>query len=47
VLMSMALYQQLTGGPKKISDLLAMPGIEDVDLDIPRFPDIARPADLS
>jgi prevent-host-death family protein len=47
VLMSMALYQRLTGSRQKIADLLAMPGIEDVDLEIPRMPDLARPADFS
>ena len=35
VLMSMALYQSLTGSRQKIADLLAMPGIEDVELEIP------------
>lgn len=47
VLMSMALYQSLTGSRQKIADLLAMPGIEDVELEIPRLRDLARPADLS
>ncbi len=47
VLMSMALYQRLTGSRQKIADLLAMPGIEDVDLEIPRMRDLARPADFS
>lgn len=47
VLMSMALYQRLTGSRQKIADLLAMPGIEDVELQIPRLRDLARPADLS
>ncbi|OOG56081.1 type II toxin-antitoxin system Phd/YefM family antitoxin [Polaromonas sp. C04] len=47
VLMSMALYQRLTGSRQKIADLLAMPGIEDVELETPRLRDLARPADLS
>ena len=47
VLMSIELYQQLTGSRKKIADMLVMPGSEDVDLDIPRLPDLARPADFS
>lgn len=46
VLMSIELYQQLAGGRKKIADLLAMPGIEDVDLEIPPLNDLARPADF-
>ena len=47
VLMSIALYRRLTGSHQKIADLLAMPGIEDVELDIPRLRDLARPADFS
>ena len=47
VLMSMALYQRLTGSRQKIAELLAMPGIEDIELEIPRLSDLARPADLS
>ena len=47
VLMSIELYQRLTGSRQKIADLLAMPGIEDVDLEIPRLRDLARPADFS
>lgn len=47
VLMSMALYRRLTGSQQKIADLLAMPGIENVDLEIPRLRDLARPADFS
>lgn len=47
VLMSMALYQRLSGSRQKIADLLAMPDIEDVDLEIPRLPDLARPANFS
>jgi len=47
VLMSIGDYRRLTGGLPKIADLLAMPGIEDVDLDIPQHRDRARAADLS
>lgn len=47
VLMSIEHYQQLTGSRQKIADVLAMPGLEDVDLDIPRLSDLARPADFS
>jgi prevent-host-death family protein len=47
VLMSMAHYQSLTGSSQKIADLLAMPGVQDFDLEIPRLRDLARPADLS
>ena len=47
VLMSIELYRQLTGGRKNIADLLAMPGIEDVDFDIPPLSGLARAADFS
>ena len=47
VLLTFEEYRKLTGGRTKIADLLAMPGIEDVELDIPQLRDIAQPADLS
>jgi prevent-host-death family protein len=47
VLLSIAEYQRLTGGPLKIADLLAMPGVEGLDLDLPRPRDHAESADLS
>ena len=48
VLMSMAHYQHLSGSQqKKIADLLAMAGTEDIELEIPRWDELARPADLS
>jgi prevent-host-death family protein len=47
VLMSIELYQSITSSHKKIADLLAMPGIADVDFEIPRSRDLARPADFS
>ena len=47
VLLSIEEYQRLTGGRQKIADLLAMPGVEDIELDIPRPGDVAQPADLS
>jgi prevent-host-death family protein len=47
VLMSIELYQSITGSHKKIADLLAMPGIADVDFEIPRSRDPTRPADFS
>jgi prevent-host-death family protein len=47
VLLSIEEYQRLTGGRQKIADLLAMPGVEDIELDIPQQGDVARPADLS
>ena len=47
VLMSIELYQRITASHKKIADLLAMPGIADVDFESPRSRDLARPVDLS
>lgn len=47
VLLSIEEYQRLTGGRQRIADLLAMPGVEDIELDIPQQGDVARPADLS
>jgi hypothetical protein len=40
-------YQQLSGSRQKIADLLAMPGIEDLELEIPRMRELPRPAELS
>jgi hypothetical protein len=47
VLMSMDFYQRLTGSRPKIADLLFMPGMQDVELEIPRLSDLAQSADLS
>lgn len=47
VLLSIEEYQRLTGGHPKIADLLAMPGIADIELDIPKMRDLAAPADFS
>ncbi len=46
VLLTFEEYKKLTGVQTKIADLLAMPGIEDIDLEIPEFRDIAQAADL-
>jgi prevent-host-death family protein len=47
VLLTYAAYKKLTGERAKIADLLAMPGIEDIELEIPRSRDLAQPADFS
>lgn len=47
VLLTFEEYRKLTGGRTKIADLLAMSGIEDVELDIPQLSDLAQPADFS
>ena len=46
VLMSIEHYQRITGSGKKIADLLAMPGIADIDFEIPRSRELARSADI-
>ena len=47
VLLSIDDYRKLTGAKGKIADLLAMPGIADVELEIPRLRDRARAAKFS
>ncbi len=47
VLLSIEDYRQLTGGPRKIADALAMPGADDIDLTPPHARIGLRPADLS
>jgi len=47
VLLTFEEYKRITGGRTKIADLLAMPGIEDAEFEIPQLRDLAQPADLS
>jgi prevent-host-death family protein len=48
VLLSIEEYQRLTGGQGSIIDRLGLPpGVEDVELEIPRLRDLARPADFT
>lgn len=46
VLLTFDEYKKITGGPKKIADLLAMPSTEGMELETPRWRDLARGADL-
>lgn len=46
VLLSMDEYRRLIGAQGNIADLLAMPGIEDIEIEVPRMGDVARPAEL-
>lgn len=46
VLLTFEAYQKLTQKSASIADLLAMPGVADIDFDPPRAGRIARPADL-
>lgn len=47
VLLTFADYKTLTAQHTKISDLLAMPGVEDMDFPLPTMRDVAIAADLS
>ena len=47
VLLSFEDYQRLSSGHQKITDLLAMPGAEDIEFEPPRLGDLAQSADLS
>ena len=47
VLLTFEAYQDLIGDRQTIADLLYMPGIADIDLDIPPRDDRGRPADFS
>jgi prevent-host-death family protein len=47
VLLSIEEYRRITGARQKIADLLAMPGVENIELEIPRLREFARPADIS
>lgn len=48
VLLTIELYQKITDKQKSIADLLSMPGIADIDFDIPRMDkQLYKPADLS
>jgi len=47
VLLTIEAYQKLTGEQASIVDLLAMPGVEDIEFDPPRLgKNIFRPADF-
>ncbi|MDR3054568.1 MAG: type II toxin-antitoxin system Phd/YefM family antitoxin [Zoogloeaceae bacterium] len=47
VLLTFADYQRLLGKQRKIADLLAMPGIEALEFDLPPRHDLPRHVDLS
>jgi prevent-host-death family protein len=46
VLLTIEAYQELTRKAASISDLLAMPGVADIEFDAPRMGRVTRPADL-
>jgi len=48
VLLSIEEYRKITSGGKSILDLLAMPGVGDIDIEFPRMGDeFPGPVDLS
>lgn len=47
VLLSYEEYQRLAGKPRNIVEALSMPGLEDIDFEIPRSRELPTPADLS
>jgi prevent-host-death family protein len=47
VLLTIEDYRKLTDSEVTIADLLAMPGVEDIDFDPPRLKESSQPADPS
>jgi prevent-host-death family protein len=47
VLMTAEEYRKLVGKKKNLVELLAMPGVEDIDFEPPKLRDFMRPADFS
>ena len=47
VLLSIEDYRRISGGRRKIADLLAMPGADEAEFEIPRLRDVARAAKLT
>jgi len=47
VLLSIEEYQRISGQRRNIADLLAMPGLEDIELEIPSRTEQAGAVDLS
>ena len=46
VLLTLKDYQRLSGASTSIIDLLSMPGIADLDFEVPRVQRFTKPADL-
>ena len=47
VLLTFGDYRKITGAQMKIADLLAMPGLDDIELEIPPLRDVAQAAEFS
>ena len=47
VLLSIEEYQRLTARPRSIAEALSMPGLSDIEFDLPTSRELPRPADFS
>lgn len=47
VLLTFEAYQKMSGGAAKIADLLMMPSVEGIEIELPMSRDLAQGADLS
>ena len=47
VLLSIEEYQKMAGESASIIDMLALPGVEDIEFNPPRVENLFQPADLS
>jgi len=47
VLLTFDAYKKITGVRTKIADLLAMPGVANVEFEVPQSRELARPANFS
>jgi len=47
VLLTIEEYQRLTGGSGSIVDMLALPGVEEIEFEPPKMGEVSRPVDLS
>jgi len=46
VLLSIEAYERLTGGRRSLFDALSMPGLSDIDFDVPKCEIRIRPAEF-
>jgi prevent-host-death family protein len=46
VLLSFAEYQRRLGPKRSVGEALAMPGVEDIEFEIPRSTELPRPAEF-
>jgi prevent-host-death family protein len=46
VLLTVEEYRRITGKKQSIADLLALPGVEDIEIDLPLRRELPRPVDF-